>query len=265
MTASCSCQGQCRSRQVEARAPCLILLDEVLQYLTKALAVRTHEGNLAETSLTFIKELCTAAASVPTAAVVATLTSSNLEDYASIAGEDMQERLSKVVGTTAFSTRSARTRSSARRARRCSSALDVPGSRGASSTTCGTLWRTRSGTCASKVAATGSRPSQTSTRSCWNERVRSATTASRPPCGGRSGRWRRARRSSASNPASLPRPTFPTASSWCWVSWTSTTASAVRQAQRRSPQPGRSSITVGRPGDPTRTPGCWWPPTRQRS
>ncbi len=85
---------------LEAHAPCLILLDEVLQYLTKALTVRTHDGNLAATTLTFIKELCTAVASVPRAAVVATLTSSNLEDYATLAGEEMQERLSKVVGRT---------------------------------------------------------------------------------------------------------------------------------------------------------------------
>jgi uncharacterized protein len=85
---------------LEGHAPCLILLDELLQYLTKALAVRTHDGNLAATALTFIKELCTAAAAVPGVAVVATLTSSNLEDYASVAGEDMQERLSKVVGRT---------------------------------------------------------------------------------------------------------------------------------------------------------------------
>lgn len=85
---------------LEAHTPCLILLDEVLQYLTKALTVSTHDGNLAATTLTFIKELCTAAASVPGAAVVATLTSSNLEDYSSLAGEEMQERLSKVVGRT---------------------------------------------------------------------------------------------------------------------------------------------------------------------
>lgn len=83
---------------LEAHAPCLILLDETLQYLTKALAVRTHDGNLAATTLTFIKELCAAVATVPKAAVVATLTSSNLEDYSSVAGEEMQERLSKVVG-----------------------------------------------------------------------------------------------------------------------------------------------------------------------
>ena len=37
---------------------------------------------------------------VPQSAVVATLTSSNLEDYASASGEEMYERLSKVVGRT---------------------------------------------------------------------------------------------------------------------------------------------------------------------
>jgi hypothetical protein len=85
---------------LDAHSPCLILLDETLQYLTKALTVPTHDGNLAATTLTFVKELCTAAASVPGAAVVATLTSSNLEDYSGVAGEEMQERLSKVVGRT---------------------------------------------------------------------------------------------------------------------------------------------------------------------
>lgn len=85
---------------LEAHSPCLILLDEVLQYLSKALNVPSHDGNLAATTLTTIKELCTAVSSVPHAAVVATLTSSNLEDYASVAGEEMQERLSKVVGRT---------------------------------------------------------------------------------------------------------------------------------------------------------------------
>jgi len=78
----------------------VILLDETLQYLAKALNVRSHDGNLAVTTLTFIKELCTAASNVPQTAVVATLTSSNLEDYASAGGEEMQERLSKVVGRT---------------------------------------------------------------------------------------------------------------------------------------------------------------------
>lgn len=85
---------------LEAAAPCLILLDETLEYLNKALEVRTNDGSLAATTLTVIKELCTAASNVKGAAVVATLTSSRLEDYASVAGQEMQERLSKVVGRT---------------------------------------------------------------------------------------------------------------------------------------------------------------------
>lgn len=85
---------------LEAHAPCLILLDETLEYLNKALEVRAHEGSLAATTLTFIKELCTAASNVPGAAVMATLTSSRLEDYSTASGEEMQERLSKVVGRT---------------------------------------------------------------------------------------------------------------------------------------------------------------------
>jgi hypothetical protein len=85
---------------LETYAPCVILVDETLEYLNKALSVAAGDGNLAGTSLTFIKELCTAASNVPGAAVVATLTSSRLEDYASVAGEEMQERLSMVVGRT---------------------------------------------------------------------------------------------------------------------------------------------------------------------
>ena len=85
---------------LEAHTPCVILLDEMLQFLAKALNVRSHEGSLAVTTLTFIKELCTAVSTVPQSAVVATLTSSNLEDYASASGEEMYERLSKVVGRT---------------------------------------------------------------------------------------------------------------------------------------------------------------------
>ncbi len=85
---------------LEAHTPCLILLDETLEYLNKALSVTAGDGNLAGTTLTFIKELCTAASNVAGAAVVATLTSSRLEDYASVAGEEMQERLSMVVGRT---------------------------------------------------------------------------------------------------------------------------------------------------------------------
>lgn len=83
---------------LESFAPCLILLDEMLEYLNKALSVQVKDGNLASTTLTLIKELCSAASNVPGAAVLATLTSSRLEDYATLAGEEMQERLSKIVG-----------------------------------------------------------------------------------------------------------------------------------------------------------------------
>lgn len=81
-------------------APCLILMDETLEYLNKVLEVKSNEGSLAATTLTVIKELCTAASNVPGACVIATLTSSRMEDYATLAGQEMQERLSKVVGRT---------------------------------------------------------------------------------------------------------------------------------------------------------------------
>ena len=81
-----------------AHSPCLILFDETLEYLNKALAVKAHDGNLAALTLTLIKELTTAVSNTPKVAMLATLTSSRAEDYASLAGEDMQDRLSKVVG-----------------------------------------------------------------------------------------------------------------------------------------------------------------------
>jgi predicted AAA+ superfamily ATPase len=43
---------------LDAHAPCVILLDEILQYLTKALVVPSHDGNLAATTLTFIRTPC---------------------------------------------------------------------------------------------------------------------------------------------------------------------------------------------------------------
>lgn len=86
------------AKLLAAHSPCLILLDETLEYLNKALAVKAGDGNLASMTLTFIKELVTAVINTPKAAILATLTSSRMEDYATIAGEEMQERLSKVVG-----------------------------------------------------------------------------------------------------------------------------------------------------------------------
>lgn len=78
-------------------APCVIVLDEALEYLVKALPVRTHEGDLATTTLTLIKELATAVAGVERSALLATLTSSRPESY-SEEGERLLESLQKVFG-----------------------------------------------------------------------------------------------------------------------------------------------------------------------
>jgi hypothetical protein len=83
---------------LEAQAPCLVLLDEMLVYLNNALSVQTHEGSLAATTLTTVKALMQAAAQVPGVAMLATLTSSRMEDYSDITGQGLYERLSKVVG-----------------------------------------------------------------------------------------------------------------------------------------------------------------------
>jgi hypothetical protein len=99
--ADASYQGSSTVKLVEllaAYSPCLILFDETLEYLNKALAVKAHDGNLAALTLTLVKELTTAVSNTPKVAMLATLTSSRAEDYASLAGEDMQDRLSKVVG-----------------------------------------------------------------------------------------------------------------------------------------------------------------------
>ena len=54
-----------------ASAPCLILLDEVLEYLVKALPVKSGDGDLAATTLTLIKELSTAVSGVDRVAMIA--------------------------------------------------------------------------------------------------------------------------------------------------------------------------------------------------
>ena len=55
---------------LEAHTPCLILLDELLEYLNKALEVQAHDGNLAGTTLTIINEQCSAAGDAPGSAVL---------------------------------------------------------------------------------------------------------------------------------------------------------------------------------------------------
>ncbi|TDC54863.1 ATP-binding protein [Actinomadura sp. KC345] len=85
-------------RLLKQYAPCLILLDEATEYLTKVMEMRAVEGSLAATTLTMLKELSTAVSNTPSACLVATLTSSRNEDYAAVTGTDMHERVSKAIG-----------------------------------------------------------------------------------------------------------------------------------------------------------------------
>lgn len=61
--------------------PCLILMDEVLQYLTKAFGVDVGDGSLGGQTLSFLQELTIAVANQKTSVLIATLPSSVQERY----------------------------------------------------------------------------------------------------------------------------------------------------------------------------------------
>ena len=61
--------------------PCLILMDEVLQYLTKAYGVKVGDGSLGGQTLSFLQELTIAVANNENCVLVATLPSSIQEQY----------------------------------------------------------------------------------------------------------------------------------------------------------------------------------------
>src|SRR6266545_1387980 len=83
---------------LRAHTPCLILLDETLQYLAKASNVPVGDGNLATATLTIIRELSSAAAAVPGAALVVTASNIPLADPASLPMAGMRDRLEDAVG-----------------------------------------------------------------------------------------------------------------------------------------------------------------------
>jgi hypothetical protein len=78
--------------------PCLILLDETLQYLAKASNVPVGDGSLATATLTIIRELSSAVAAVPGAALVVTASNIPLADPASLPMAGMRDRLEDAVG-----------------------------------------------------------------------------------------------------------------------------------------------------------------------
>ncbi|MGB9824473.1 MAG: DUF499 domain-containing protein [Candidatus Hydrothermia bacterium] len=80
-------------------APVLILMDEVLQYMTKAAGIKVGDSNLAAQTLAFIQELTGAVAAVGNSLLVLTLPSSILEHYDENA-EKMFQQLQKITGRT---------------------------------------------------------------------------------------------------------------------------------------------------------------------
>ena len=80
-----------------AKQPALILMDELLQYMTKADSVRVENSTLASQTLAFMQELTEAAATLEKIALVITLPSSGMEHFGEGA-ERLFEQLQHVVG-----------------------------------------------------------------------------------------------------------------------------------------------------------------------
>ncbi|AXI24739.1 AAA family ATPase [Methanofervidicoccus sp. A16] len=80
-------------------APVLILIDELLEYVTKAAGVRVGDSNLASQTYAFIQELTEAVSALGNTMLVLTLPSSNLEQYDEYA-EIALNRLQRIVGRT---------------------------------------------------------------------------------------------------------------------------------------------------------------------
>ncbi|MEM3480934.1 MAG: DUF499 domain-containing protein [Candidatus Korarchaeum sp.] len=82
---------------LEEDQPVLILMDEVLQYTTKAAGVKVGDSNLAAQVLAFMHELTKAVSSVSRCLLVLTLPSSLLERYDEHA-ERLSQQLQKITG-----------------------------------------------------------------------------------------------------------------------------------------------------------------------
>lgn len=78
-------------------SPVLILMDEVLEYVTKAAGIKVGDSNLAAQTFAFIQELTGTVSTVGNALLVLTLPSSILEHYDENA-EKMFQQLQKITG-----------------------------------------------------------------------------------------------------------------------------------------------------------------------
>lgn len=84
-------------RMLSQSQPCLILMDEVLQYLTKSFGVDVGDGSLGGQTLSFLQELTIAVANQDSSVLIATLPSSIQEQYDESA-EEAFGKLTRVFG-----------------------------------------------------------------------------------------------------------------------------------------------------------------------
>ena len=82
---------------ISNNAPVLILMDELLEYTTKAGGIRVAESNLASQTMAFVQELTGAVSTVKNAFLVVTLPSSILEHYDENA-ERLFQQLQRITG-----------------------------------------------------------------------------------------------------------------------------------------------------------------------
>ncbi len=84
-------------RLLVKKQPALILMDEVLEYVTKAAGVKVVDSSLAAQSIAFLQELTEAMGTLEKSCLVVTLPSSVMEHYDERA-EELYQRLQKVAG-----------------------------------------------------------------------------------------------------------------------------------------------------------------------
>jgi len=82
---------------IESSQPCLILMDEILTYATKAAGIKVGDTNMAAQLLSFMQELTGAIKTVEKSLLIMTLPSSILEHYDENA-EKLFQQLKKIAG-----------------------------------------------------------------------------------------------------------------------------------------------------------------------
>ena len=93
--------GEALRRVLEAHGgPVLILIDELLQYITRADGIKVNDTTLATLTIAFVQELSEAAGSLDNVCVVVTLPSSTNEQFDNDRFSQLYDKLRKVAGRT---------------------------------------------------------------------------------------------------------------------------------------------------------------------